>query len=273
MKTSYIQSKDHTALACFEKYCSGSSIGLVLLHGLAEHKGRYADFIETMYNAGISVFAVDLRGHGESGGARADVDDFSTYMDDLDSVVHHIRQQHPNLRIALLGHSLGGLVAAGYVENHTGIECLILSSPLLVAPRAAFLLKILPYRRLGSVNIRKRHSESREMLAYGYNDPLSCNYFTLRLIGVVFCQGLPAVLKNLGRVSTPVLLMGGAEDPLIDTARFERLLSGFGSTDRELVLYKGVRHRLLQSTCKDKVITKMISWLRYHIQTEPGGGA
>lgn len=261
MDTKYISINQAFRLAYFECYNPNSNLGIILIHGLAEHKGRYEYFIKKIYDMNISVFAIDIRGHGESGGKRGDIDDFFTYIKDLEYFIKNIRSKYSNLKLALLGHSLGGLISTGYVEINFDIDFLVLSNPLLITPNATKLLKFIPYKFLSFIKIKKRHSESPEMLKYSYNDPLASNYFSLRLIGVIFYEGIGQVLKKLNSIKIPVLLLGGELDPLIQTNKFASLLLKFGSKDKSLKIYKNVKHRLLQSEIKDEIIREIVMWL------------
>lgn len=261
METKIININKEFQLASYEMYNQNSRLGIILIHGLAEHKGRYKDFFKKIYSMNISVFAVDIRGHGESSGKRGDVTDFNIFLTDLKSYIKIIKNKYKNLKLALLGHSLGGLISTGYVEMYSDIDFLILSSPLLTVPKAAKLLNFIPYSLLSFIRVKKRHSESKEMLKYSYNDPLASNYFSIRLLGVIFKEGICQVLNGLQNVKIPVLLLGGKLDPLIQTNRFEEILSQFGCTDKELKIYENVKHRLLQSDIKDDVINDMVIWL------------
>ena len=265
METRYIEVNDKFRLAYFERYSPNSKVGIILVHGLAEHKGRYQYFFEKMYAMNISIFAVDIRGHGESSGKRGDVNNFNEYLMDLDCFIQKIKTEYKDLCLALLGHSLGGLISVGYAESRTGIDFLILSNPLLTVPKIAKLLNVIPYKMLSFIKIKKRHSESPEMLEYSYSDPLASNLFSIRLLGVIFNEGIKYVLNRLKDVRIPVLLLGGRLDPLIQTNRFVELLDKFGSEDKELKIYENVKHRLLQSDIKDDVMKDMVTWINKRI--------
>ena len=56
---------------------------MLLVHGLAEHSGRYERTGRLLAEAGIDVTAFDLRGHGGSGGRRGDVERWTDYLDDI----------------------------------------------------------------------------------------------------------------------------------------------------------------------------------------------
>ena len=83
---------------------------LLLVHGLAEHSGRYEHFGAWFAERGCAVHAYDLIGHGQSDGARGHLRKFSDYLDDLDAMLHFVREHEPELPIVLVGHSVGGLV-------------------------------------------------------------------------------------------------------------------------------------------------------------------
>lgn len=257
----YLEGHNGLLLAYVTKYSDSSQIGIIVVHGLAEHKVRYVDFMNALYERNISVFALDLRGHGESSGERGDVKDFETYVTDIHCLVTAIKKGYPNLKLALLGHSLGGLIATVYVATYKTIDWLILSNPLLIPPKKTGLLGFLPYKKLGFIKIKKRHSESPEMLAYSYNDPLATNYFTIRLLGVIFHQGTKYAMSVLDKVNIPTLLLAGELDPLIDASLFQHLFDKFGNADKEIKIYKNVKHRLFQSKYRDKIIEEMIAWI------------
>lgn len=265
METKYININKKIKLAYFDSYVPNSTHGIIFVHGLAEHKGRYEHFIQKMSELNISVFAIDIRGHGESGGKRSDIKDFKQYLSDLDVFIKFIKHEHPELKLALFGHSMGGLIATSYASTYNSVCCLILSNPLLVNPKPSKLFKLVPYKILPFIKIKKRHSESPEMLAYSYQDALANKFFTLRLIGCVFDQGIKFVSKNFQNVKIPVLLLGGEIDPLIKTSNFESLLKKFSSTDKKLIMYANTKHRILQSDKKDDAINDIASWLNRQV--------
>lgn len=105
--------------------------GVVLMHGLGEHSGRYAHVARFFNDCGCSVRAYDHRGHGRSGGARGDVPDPATILRDAKTVIDDYARQlaAPPL---LLGHSMGGTFAACYAARALSpLGGLILSSPAL----------------------------------------------------------------------------------------------------------------------------------------------
>ena len=106
---------------------------MIVAHGLGEHSGRYRNIVAPMLSEGVSIWAPDHRGHGRSGGRRGHVVRFDRYVEDLHQLVSLARKDLPAGRNCfLLGHSMGGLIAARYAQQHAaGIDALILSSPAI----------------------------------------------------------------------------------------------------------------------------------------------
>ena len=104
----------------------------LLAHGYGEHSGRYGHVAGALVAGGASVWSPDHLGHGLSGGERAVVLDFEETVDDLHHVASMALGAHPGLPVVLIGHSMGGLIAACYAQRHGGeLAGLVLSGPLI----------------------------------------------------------------------------------------------------------------------------------------------
>ncbi len=252
-------------MAYIEKINPTLKVGIVLVHGLAEHKGRYEYFYDEICKLNFSVFAIDIRGHGESDKNNGYVKNFQTLLSDLDLFIKLLKEKYPEMKIALLGHSLGGLIASSYVSKYKTIDFLMLSNPLLKYKKLKVLFSIIPYRMLGFIKIKKRHSESKEMLQYSYNDPLSTNRLSLRMLGVIFKEGLSFISKNIQNIKIPTLLMLGGKDPVLNNKNYKQTLDKFATDSKNIIIYPNVKHRLLQSDEKDRVISDMANWINNYI--------
>jgi acylglycerol lipase len=125
---------------------------------------------------------------------------------------------------------------------------------------------ILPYKILGFIKFKKRHSESKEMLEYSRKDPLACKYMTFRLLGEIFIIGIDYNQKKLPYIETPLLLLGGSEDNLTNPYNFKKIIKRFGSKDKTLKIYEGIKHRLVHSVRKDEVINNISTWINGRIK-------
>jgi len=106
---------------------------MVIAHGLGEHSGRYGNVIERVVPKGISVWAPDHRGHGQSGGQRGHVLNFAQYLTDLRQTVELAKKDMPaQMPCFLLGHSMGGLIALNFALRYPDFfDGLVVSSPCL----------------------------------------------------------------------------------------------------------------------------------------------
>jgi alpha-beta hydrolase superfamily lysophospholipase len=103
---------------------------VVLIHGYADYGGRYARVADAWAAKGLTTVAVDLRGHGRSGGRRGFCDRFSEYLDDVAEMMELVRQRAPGAPRVLFGHSIGGLVAASAaIADPAPWRALVLSAP------------------------------------------------------------------------------------------------------------------------------------------------
>ncbi|MDP8101632.1 alpha/beta hydrolase [Phocoenobacter atlanticus] len=104
----------------------------LLIHGYGEHLGRYQYVADTLTQNGARVFGPDHLGHGLSDGERVLIDDYEAVVDDVHCVVKQMRQKYPMLPFVVIGHSMGGMIAARYVQRYgNDVNALILSAPLL----------------------------------------------------------------------------------------------------------------------------------------------
>ncbi|KAA2265215.1 alpha/beta hydrolase [Solihabitans fulvus] len=92
----------------------GAGDAVVLLHGGGRTMDDWHLVVPLLLDAGLRVVAMDLRGHGNSGPA---LWSWSDAVDDLAEVIDRLDLGRP----AVLGHSLGGLVAAVWATRHP--EC------------------------------------------------------------------------------------------------------------------------------------------------------
>jgi alpha-beta hydrolase superfamily lysophospholipase len=105
---------------------------VVIAHGYGEHIGRYERVADALVGNGAVVYAVDHVGHGKSEGERVRVEDFEDVVTDLHALDERARREHPDLPVVLLGHSMGGLIAARYSQRYGDtLAALVLSSPLV----------------------------------------------------------------------------------------------------------------------------------------------
>ncbi len=91
---------------------------LLILHGLGAHSGWFIDMGNKLAARGMTVYAMDHRGFGRSGGPPGHIDDYHTYIEDINFIVTTIRKRHPEAAIHILGHSMGGIFASHFAAKY-----------------------------------------------------------------------------------------------------------------------------------------------------------
>ena len=248
---------------------------VVLVHGLGEHAGRYAHVAAALSAAGWQVLAHDQRGHGRSAGPRGGIAAPDSLMADLALVLDAARAGGPG-PLVLLGHSLGGLVAARFVAESLQaapapwsrpVDALVLSSPALDPGLNAvqrLLLAVVPAvaPNLAVNNGLKPEWISRDpavVQAY-VNDPLVHDRVSGRLARFIADAGTD-VLAAAPRWAVPTLLMWAGADRCVapqGSARFAATTPARVLTARE---WPGMAHEIFNEPEKAQVLAALTSWL------------
>jgi alpha-beta hydrolase superfamily lysophospholipase len=274
---------------------------VVLVHGYAEHSGRYGHVAQPLTRCGLAVHAYDQRGHGRSGGRRAYVRRFDDYLRDLGAVFEALpADDAPRL---LLGHSMGGLVAALYVldrgaapaagesrsrgdaeqqggvdaeqqggvdaEQQGGVDALVLSSPAVnVAVNTPA-----PLRRVAPVISRllptlptvplPEGAISRDdaVLADAGADPLNYYGRTLARTGYEMLEASARLRATMHRLRLPLYVTHGTADRLTDPAGSRALVEAAASPDKTLRLYDGLYHETYNEPENQDVLHALCHWI------------
>lgn len=198
--------------------------GVVLLvHGLGEHAGRYDELARQLNGWGFAVRGYDQYGHGESGGVRGGLPSDTRLVDDLADVLASTRaRMQRGTPLILLGHSMGGLVAARLVaQGQVPVDGLVLSSPALDAGLSAWrrlLVNVLPaiapnLRVRNGLDPRLISHDPRVVQAY-QQDHLIHDRISARLARFIV-DGGAATLQQAPGWHVPTLLMYAGDDQLV----------------------------------------------------------
>ena len=250
---------------------------VLLVHGLAEHSGRYEHVGQQLAAAGLEVDAYDQRGFGGSEGRRAFIDRWSVNHDDLEDRLAAVRSAAGGRRpVVLFGHSLGGLIALGYVlaEPPRRLpDLLVLSAPALESTIPAW--KRLVARVLGTVapHVEIRNAFDGSILSRDPSvgerylaDPLNQHATTTRF-GALAIAEQARVRAALARLSIPTLVYHGEDDHLVPTDASAPLGDVPGVLRRT---YPGLRHESHNEPEGPGVIADVIAWLRATIDPAHG---
>jgi acylglycerol lipase len=243
---------------------------LLLIHGIAEHAGRHAHVASRFASSGIETHAFDLRGFGESGGPRAFVDRWSRYHDDLEDQLVRIRTAAGGLPVILYGHSMGGLIALGYVladPPRRQPDLLVLSAPAIAARVARWkrsLADVLGHitPRLQIPNELPPGGLSRDPaieVAYR-SDPLNVHRTTARLGMALFHEQarVQSRLAQAGGLPIPTYVLHGSDDPIVPMSSSASLEGRKNVTRR---VYPRLRHEMHNEPESAAVIGDTIAWI------------
>lgn len=243
---------------------------MLLVHGLGEHAGRYDRVARQMADAGVDVHAHDHRGFGASGGPRAYVARWSVLHDDLEARLVDVRTASGDLPLVLYGHSMGGLIALGYVmatPPRPLPDLLVLTSPGLDSTVAGWKQALAPI--LGRLAPRLRVpngfrpgdlSRDPAVDARVAADPLCMSSTTARLGAEAFAeQGrLGALLIARDPLPMPTYVIHGSDDPIVPVAASE-ILASLPNVVRRV--YPGLRHETHNEPEGPAVVADTIAWL------------
>jgi lysophospholipase len=247
----------------------------VLIHGAADHSARYRHVIEKLNGRGISVVTGDLPGHGRSAGLPGHIDRFDDYLDTVEGWVRQAEQlAGKNGRIALIGHSMGGLVVVRFLqergEQHPKIAKAVLSSPCLkVAVEvpawkralAKLLDRVMPKLRLPS-NISSSYlTRNKGVVAAYEQDPLCGGAVSVRWYQELMRAGGKA-RAEAGKIKVPVLLMQAGEDRLVDPREAEPFFRQLSAQEESRYIhYPQCYHELFHEPEQEEILEEMLVWM------------
>lgn len=303
MKTEFnLQLTAEITLKGYIYISSGEAKGIVIIcHGMAEHIGRYDEFMNYLSNEGYIVVGYDQRGHGKTAGSieacgyMDDEDNFEALVNDLYKVNSYIKEQYPNLPVFLLGHSMGSFVSQRYIELYGNtLNGLILSGSsfnqglfITLGNLLAAIITKLKGRKyisnfindlsLGSYNNKFEPAVTGvEWLSRDENNNLK--YVEDEYCGMTFSvsyfkdltKGFKTIKKNLELINNdlPIYIFSGDADPVGDFGKGTTLLytklKKIGVKDITLKLYKEGRHEMLNEINKHEVYENILEWLNKH---------
>lgn len=243
---------------------------ILLVHGYAEHAGRYQYFAEHCVGRGYAVFAIDHWGHGQSEGAPGYVPDFSVFHDGVDQLLVYARQIFPELPVMLVGHSMGGLISATYLlANQSNFSACVLSGPAIKAAEepsaflkavSGFLSRFFP--KLGVLELDSNGvSRDPQVVADYLADPLVYNGKMGARLAAEMLNTMTYIQRHAGKISLPMLLLHGEKDSLA-AAEGSKFLDGqISSPDKSLIIYPELFHEIFNEPERDTVLSDMTDWL------------
>jgi alpha-beta hydrolase superfamily lysophospholipase len=262
----------------YRKYQADSERArLVISHGLGEHSGRYGNIVEKVLPNGISIWALDHRGHGRSDGPRGHVSDFGNYIEDLRTIVQMSRADLPEgMKCFLLGHSMGGLIALNFALGHPDmINGVITSSPslglrvnvpVIKGALGMIMSTICPRLTLGNELDTSMISHDAEVVSAYHSDPLVHTRISVRWF-TEFLSAMSAVNRLAPKMEVPILMQVAGDDYLVNANASKTFFEKLILKDKTLHIYDGLYHEIYNEEEKQrfKVLADLQNWLENHI--------
>jgi len=250
---------------------------LQLVHGFAEHGGRFQNVIDALVPAGIAVYATDHLGCGQSEGQRNYVPRFTRFVEDEDILFGIIEGEYPGLPRFMLGHSMGSCIALRWTLAHEGVlKGLIMSgsglriggnvSPLLRGI-ARVLSVVAPRLMVDPGDLSEFLSRDPAVVTAYNTDPLVYAKKISARLGIEMTDAFAENGVLAPRLATPLLYQKGADDRLI--VEGEELAKAFTTADLTVKIYPGYYHEVYNEPLPER--TPVLNDLREWITARMGG--
>ncbi|MFE5480580.1 MULTISPECIES: alpha/beta hydrolase [unclassified Nocardia] len=246
---------------------------VVLVHGVAEHSGRYEHVGTTLAEAGFAVYALDHIGHGLSEGPAANIGSMQGAADNVATLLDLAGAAHPGVPRFLLGHSMGSLVVLHQAtRGPVDVAGIIVSAPPLDIPlgnplqrlAAPLLTRFAPNLGVLTLDSSTISRDPEVVRAYD-DDPLVFRGKLPARTAVEILQHTALVKQRLGALTAPLLVVHGTADVIASPSSADLLERDAGSTDVTVLRYPGLYHEVFNEPERAKVLGDVTDWLSTHV--------
>src|SRR4051794_40412780 len=238
---------------------------VLLSHGYGEHARRYDHVADALVAGGAVVYAPDHHGHGRSDGERALAADLEAAVDDLHVVSEQAQADNPGPPVVLIGHSMGGLIATRYAQEHGDeLAALVLSGPAIGAnPDILALAEMDP---IPDVPIDPDVLSRDPAVGRAYaEDPLVYHGPFRRETLLGFGSAVAAVAGGGTFGDLPTLWVHGEDDQLVPLVHTRPAIEAIRGARFEEKIYPGARHEIFNETNRDEVLDDVVAFLRRYL--------
>ncbi len=252
---------------------------LLIAHGVGEHCGRYQNLIDALAGKQVTIYAMDHKGHGKSGGKRGHVERFTDYTDDLklyvDTMLWPVTHPPgaPKIPMFLLGHSMGGLISTLYALKYPhDLDGLILSSSGLIAHKGPNLLdkaasrilsrlapRVAVSNRLKAIDLSTDPATVQDYL----DDPLVHDRISMRWV-TEFMDTASVCCQRLSELAMPLLMIHGDQDHIASPESSQLVYDKARSTDKTLKIFEGLYHETMNEVPAQReiVLRTVCDWIK-----------
>jgi acylglycerol lipase len=243
---------------------------LIIVHGLAEHGGRYLNLVDSFIPSGYAIYAIDHSGHGKSDGPRVFIKQFQDYTGTLRIFTNLVTKWQPGKPVFMVGHSMGGLIGTAYlIEDQHPLTGAVFSGPLVkthnnASPILLFTVKTLSslMPRLPMVGVEANHVSRDAAVVRAYvNDPLVHRGKTTARLAAELVKTMQLVATRASKITLPLLIVQGGSDKLVDPAGSHMLYERASSIDKTIKIHDGLYHEVFNEPERGLVLGGVGSWI------------
>jgi len=247
---------------------------IAIVHGIGEHSRHYGNVVDTLLPKGISIWALDLRGHGKSEGKRGHIRSFDEYISDVLSVIDIMKEKKgDDTKCFLLGHSMGGLIAICFGLRYPDlIDGLIASSPALGLAVEVPTVKrvfgnimsgVFPSLTMANgLDVSILSHDEQVVKAY-IKDPLVHDRVSARWFTEIL-NAMEYVNSSATKLKIPILIQLAQDDHLTDPLVSEEFFERLTVRDKTLRVYGGLYHEIYseKEELRRKPLEDLQAWLK-----------
>jgi len=247
---------------------------VLIVHGHAEHSGRYTHVAKVFTQAGFACYGIDHMGHGRSGGDRAYIPDMELSVADLRQLYDTVTKQHPDQPVLIFGHSMGTLISLLFTLRYqSDIQALALTGSAITGEElqpgwlvslAIQSAKVVPKIRLSPPGGDNVLSTDPQVDIDWEADPLTWKKMWRIGTSAAMIKAGRIIRDRIHELTLPLLVMHGGADELTPVSGTQYTQAHANSDDITVKIYDGLRHELVNEIGKEAIIQEITDWLVAH---------
>ena len=241
---------------------------VAIVHGFNSHSGYFLWVAEQFVASGFAVYALDLRGRGQSDGDRFYIDSFSDYQSDVHTMMDVLKSREPGLPLFLLGHSAGGVISAVYaLEHQSDLAGFICESFAFQVPAPDFVLSVIkgvshlaPHAHVLRLK-NEDFSRDPAVVKAMNEDPLIADEVQPTHTVAEMVRADERLKAEFPQMTMPLFILHGTLDKATKPSGSQFFYDTAASKDKTLNLYEGYFHDLLNDLGKEAVMEDIKNWI------------
>lgn len=268
------QSRDQLALHWQSWIPESPKAHIALVHGYAEHIGRYDHVAVWLAERGYAVHGFDCRGHGKSQGKRGHCERFEQFLEDFEDYLTRVKVSAGGKKVFTLGHSHGGLITARWLIDHPdAVSGAVFTSPFfrlafeppkLKVWGALMIGNVLPWLPVSNELSSEQLTRDTAMVAAHKVDKLVNPNATPRWF-VESQRAQREVMELAPKMHVPFTIHAGGADPIAHTPQAEAFHARAGSQDKSFKAWPGALHEVMNETNRAEILGEIDGWLAAHL--------